>query len=195
MKKRIVLVSSGQPSANPRLVKEATALNEAGYSTTVIYCPLSPWADESDKRLMKQYPSIEWIAAGVHPNHQPWQYKWVRLRQKIYQYLFRFFPSNVKFAIRSNVLFSQELQRQALSREADLYIGHNIGALSAVTAAARRYQRKASFDFEDYHRGEDKEGSVHWRKIKLIEDYYVPILSAATAASPLIAEAYSEHLS
>lgn len=193
MKKRIVLVSSGQPSANPRLVKEATALSDAGYGTTVIYCPLSPWADESDKRLMKQYPDIEWIVAGVHPNHQPLRYKFARLRQKIYQYLFRFFPSNVGFAIRSNVLFSQELMHKAISKEADLYIGHNIGALSAVTTAARRFQRKASFDFEDYHRGEDKEGSVHWRKIKLIEDYYVPMLAGATAASPLIAEAYQQH--
>jgi glycosyltransferase involved in cell wall biosynthesis len=36
VKKRIVIITSGQPSANPRVVKEALALDEAGYRLTVL---------------------------------------------------------------------------------------------------------------------------------------------------------------
>ena len=37
-KSRICLVTPGQPSTNPRLVKEADALCEAGYDVQVVAC-------------------------------------------------------------------------------------------------------------------------------------------------------------
>lgn len=191
--KTIVLVSSGQPTANPRLVKEAIAFANAGYQVTVMYCPLSPWADDYDVQLFQQYPEIKWMKVGAHPVHNKWLYRYDRLRQKLYNYFTKVFPDNALFAIRSMTLYSQELVKQAQKIKADFYIGHNLGALPAVVNAAKQNKAKAIFDFEDYHRGEDVEGSVHWNKVALIEDQYAPELLYATTASPLITQKYQLH--
>jgi hypothetical protein len=189
---KIVLVSSGQPSANPRLVKEAVAYAEAGYAVTVMYCPLSPWADMYDKELFKKYPSIKWVCAGYHPAEQKAKYVVARLRQKIYQYLFRAGIRNAFTAVRSMSLFTQELIAAAKRTKADVYAGHNLNALPAVVAAADANSVSAVFDFEDFHRGEDVENSAHWKKVTIVEDQYVNRLRYATTASPLITEVYSK---
>lgn len=193
MTKKIVLVTSGQPSANPRLVKEVTALIEAGCQLTVIYCPLSPWADGYDQELFRKYPQIKWVAVGVHPLRSKFLYLLVRLRKKIYTYLFSCMKGNTKIALRAFVFYGTELMSAACREKAALYIGHNLGALPAVVMAAKKHNAKAGFDFEDYHRGEDQPGSLHQRLVSLLENKYVPDLNYATAASPLIAKAYQEH--
>lgn len=190
MANSVVLVSSGQPSANPRLVKEATALAEAGYNVTVVYCPLSPWADEFDKELFKKFSSIKWIQAGTHPLKQRMFFLYARFRQKFYQVFYKTAGNSCDAGIRSITLFSQELESEAKKIKAHLYIGHNLGALPAVVKAAKFHHSKAVFDFEDFHRGEGNEQSLHWKKVQKTEDAYVPFLSRATAASPLIADAY-----
>ncbi|MEY3350987.1 MAG: hypothetical protein RIQ50_1098, partial [Bacteroidota bacterium] len=46
--KRLVFVTSAQPAANPRLVKELRWISRFNFTITVIYAPISPWADEFD---------------------------------------------------------------------------------------------------------------------------------------------------
>lgn len=192
MSENILLISSGQPSANPRLVKEATALQDAGYQVRVIYCPLSPWADTYDQELFKRYPNIQWIRVGFHPQKNKIGYLYTRIRRKCYELLYRFLFKHPLFAERALVLYSQELKKAALSLKAALYIGHNLGALPAVIAAARKHKAKAVFDFEDYHRGEHPSGSLAAGWVQSVEDHYVPHLTYATAAAPLIAQAYEQ---
>ena len=186
----ICIVSSGQPSANPRLVKEALALFAAGHKVKVIYCPLSIWADPFDKQLFQSYPGIEWVKVGVHPLEDRWKYRYTRFRQKLFQFLFKLAGDKFNAAVRSMALFSQELSGATKKQQADLYIGHNLGALPAVVKAARHHGAIAAFDFEDFHRGEDLENSPNWKRAKQVEDSYVPSLTFATAASPLIAREY-----
>jgi len=186
----ILLVSSGQPSANPRLVKEVSALVNEGYQVKVLYCPLSPWADEYDKILFKKYNNVEWIKVGFHPKNDRFKYLLARARQKIYKLVYKVFGDFKDTAIKSMVLFSQELTKVALKHKADVYIGHNLGALPAVIKAAKLRGAKASFDFEDFHRGEGKANEVPWVKTMQIENKYIPFLHSATAASPLINAAY-----
>lgn len=189
---KIVIVTSGQPSANPRVVKEATALDNAGFSVSVIYVPLSPWADDLDKELFLQTPSINWIRASIHPLQQPTLYKLVRLRRKLYELLFKYLPfasSNYEYAF---VLYAQELRQMASSTKADLFIGHNLGALPAAVHAAKKWKAKSAFDAEDYHRGEASVSSTHYKFAVSIENKYMPQLSYLSAASPLIAEAYKK---
>jgi glycosyltransferase involved in cell wall biosynthesis len=187
---KIALVTSGQPSANPRLVKEAITLEDRGFDVTVIYCPLSPWADAYDLELFKHYSTIKWLKAGAHPTNQKFTYLYCRLRQKIFQTIYKLAGNHWNAGLRSITLFSQELESAAKKIKAHLYIGHNLGALPAVVKAAKLHDAKACFDFEDFHRGEDAEQSLHWKKTQETEDKYVPFLSRATAASPLIADAY-----
>lgn len=191
MNKKIVILSSGQPSANPRLKKEALALSLAGFNVTVLYCPLSPWADEFDRSLFQLHPEIVWIKVGFHAVQEKWGYLFARIRQKYYQILYKLFGNFRDAAIRSTVMFSQELVTEGKKIKADLYIGHNLGALPAVIKAASANQAKAAFDFEDFHRGENMTGSMHSKKVIQIEKKYVPGLTYSTAASPLIAKAYA----
>lgn len=190
---RVVLVSSGQPGGNPRLVKEATALSAAGYQVTVIYCRLSPWADAYDRALFQRHQEIRWVAVGYDALQQKWKYRYARLRQKWYQLLWSRNRQQPVWAIRSMVLYSQELVAAACTYQADLFIGHNLGALPAVAAAAQYFGARAAFDFEDYHRGEDAPESEHAAKTTLVENHFVPALNHATAASPLISAAYRRH--
>ena len=52
--KQIVLITSGQPSLNPRLVKEADTLSAAGFDVTVLYAYWNEWGTRYDKELLAQ---------------------------------------------------------------------------------------------------------------------------------------------
>jgi glycosyltransferase involved in cell wall biosynthesis len=89
-------------------------------------------------------------------------------------------------------LFGPELKKTALRYQADLFIGHNLGALPAVVLAAKKWNAKAGFDAEDFHRGEAENGSLHWKTCQKIEDEFIPQLNYLSAASPLIEVRYRE---
>ena len=50
--KRVCLISPGHVAFNPRLVKEADALVDAGHDVHVICSHMVSWADEADKKLL-----------------------------------------------------------------------------------------------------------------------------------------------
>lgn len=189
-KPTICLISSGQPSANPRLIKEGVALVEAGYTVSIIFCELSPWADEYDKRLFKLYPQIRWVRVGIHPQKSPLLYRILCVRRKIYAYVFRYIGIRHITAERSLFLYSQEIKSAACKIKADLYIGHNLGALPAIVKASVRFGAKSIFDFEDYHRGELDKDSPYSIMIADIENRYIPYVTSITSASPGISQAY-----
>lgn len=83
----------------------------------------------------------------------------------------------------------------AIRLNADLYIGHNIGALPIVAKVARRLNKPYAFDAEDFHREESVSdtgsGMGKWKR--LLEEQYFPGAAYLTAASPLIAAEYQKH--
>ena len=186
----VALVTSAQPSANPRLVKEALTLFNTGFETTVIWCPISPWADSLDQKLFNDFPGIHWIKAGYHYKNEQFGYWYSRLRQKIWQGIYKMIGNHFDAAIKSSVLFSQELKTAALKCKADLYIGHNLGALPSIVKASKKYKAKSLFDFEDFHRGEAVVGALQTKMVKEIESRYIPIVDCITTASSAITEAY-----
>ena len=188
----IVFVTSAQPAANPRMIKEVTALQEAAYNVTVIWSPIAPWADEFDQLIFNQNPAIEWIQAGYHHKHQKIQYFFARARQKYWQIINRLFGNVFDASIKSQVLFSQELIKKATGIKADLYIGHNLGALPAIVKAAKLHNAKSIFDFEDFHRGEHRPGSLQNKAVIDVEDKYIPHVHGITASSSMIAQAYEK---
>ena len=192
VKRKIVFVTSAQPAANPRMIKEATALHEVGYHVTVIWSPIAPWADEFDQLIFNRNPVIEWIQAGYHHKHQKAQYFFARARQKYWQFVNRLFGNVFDAAIKSQVLFSQELIEKAISIKADLYIGHNLGALPAILKAAKTHNVKSIFDFEDFHRGEHRPGSLQNKAVIDVEDKYIPHVHGITASSSMIVQAYEK---
>jgi glycosyltransferase involved in cell wall biosynthesis len=189
----ILLLTPGQPSSNPRLVKEAIALASKGYSVTVLYCHWVNWADKGDEELQKQYPHIRWIRVGGHPVSQKGLYWFTRIRHKVYRLCAGIFPDNLYFVQRAYIRCYNELKRTSTAHPAQLYIAHNLGALAPAALAAKRNHSLYAFDAEDYHRGQSAADDAESKSTKIIEDHYLPGAAYLTAASPLIAATYKQH--
>jgi hypothetical protein len=174
------------------MTKEAIAINQAGYLVTVIFCPMSPWGDSFDKELFIKHPQINWICVGAHPKKNKIKYFYTRVRRNFWDLIYNAIGNHFNSALKSAVLYSQDLDHQALKHKADFFIGHNLGSINAVIKASQKFKAKAAFDFEDFHRGETRIYSKKYRKVKVVEDKFIPYLNCATAASPLISKAYKD---
>jgi glycosyltransferase involved in cell wall biosynthesis len=186
----ILLITSGQPSANPRLVKEAMALDQSGYKVIVLFVPISPWADEFDQKLFIRLPQIKFINVGYHPKKNPLKHRWVRVRRKLFSTIFKYLGDTFNVVDYSTILFGQELLEEAIKYKADLYIAHNLGALPVAIKAAELHNAKVGFDAEDFHRGEFQFKNLEQQKTEVLENKYIPKVDYITAASPLIGESY-----
>jgi glycosyltransferase involved in cell wall biosynthesis len=189
MTKKVVFVTSAQPSANPRMVKSVVSLSSRGFDVTVIYARIAHWATFLDNELFKKENKIKWVGVGLTNNKSILNY-YFRARQKCWK-LFNFL-TGLRFirSAKSFTMYSQELTFMALRYKADLYIGHNLGALSAVVKAAEKHGVRAIFDFEDYYSGEFCVSSFESKLITEYERSYVPKIAYATVSSPLIRDLY-----
>ena len=190
---KVIFISSGQPSLNPRLVKEADALVNEGVEVTVIYQYWNEWGTHMDKQLLIQK---KWraIRVGGSPNENKLSYWLSRLSQKIAQLIISkkiVHPIIDIFAIGR---CARQLILVAKSHPADLYIGHNLAALPATIKAAKKNKAKAGFDAEDFHRNEITNDISHfdYKLKKRVEDNYLPKLDYLTASSPEIANCYKK---
>jgi glycosyltransferase involved in cell wall biosynthesis len=188
---KIVLVSPGQPSLNPRLVKEADTLVEAGYAVIVLYGYWNQWASKFDEQL---FAKKKWTAVriGGDPITSKWIYNQSRVIHKIAKNLSKIFPFFFDdWAIARN---SYHLIKEVKKYRADLYIAHNLGALAAVIKSASKYSAKCAFDAEDFHRNEGGNDENHIdRLIKTrLEKKYFPYLNYFSASSPLVSSAYND---
>lgn len=191
--KKIVLITSGQPSTNPRLVKEADVLVSAGYQVTVVYQYWNAWATEKDQILLtkKKWKAIR---VGGSPTQNKLIYFFTRILYKVSKLIFqKFGPENGKaewYLLRTYRL----MYLKVLQLEADLLIGHNLGALAICVKAAKKKEIKCGFDGEDFHRQEvtDNKNAKEYKLAKYIEDKYLPKVDYLTVASPLIASEYKK---
>ncbi|CAH0285275.1 MULTISPECIES: hypothetical protein [unclassified Pedobacter] len=186
---RIVLITSGQPTLNPRLIKEADALLQEGHHVTVIYQYWNDWATLHDADLLAQK---KWkaIRTGGSPHENKRIYWYSKLRFKLGLFLFHHFRIASELAIGR---CSKLLYKEAKKHPADLYIAHNLAALPAAVRAAKKAQVKAGFDAEDFHRNEvsDDENNSDFALKKQIEEKYMPQADYITASSELISQKYS----
>jgi len=192
MPKTIVIVTTGQPSTNPRMVKEYTALKEEGYNVKVFYSYWQAWAVEADKQLF-QSGSIDrkdFMLVGGSPLENKAEYLLSKLRHKISRLLLNKFGFQLFSALART---TSHLIKAAKEIKADLYIAHNLGALPVAVIAAKKNSAIAGFDAEDFHRGEYKDqNSKEAMLAKQTEDKYLLLCDYITAASPLIADAYKK---
>ncbi|GAB3927717.1 glycosyltransferase family protein [Mucilaginibacter myungsuensis] len=191
-KVKVVLVTPTQPSLNPRLVKEADALNEAGYDVTVLCCYWNAWGAASDDEILA---TRAWkvIRVGGDPVQKRITYFISRVLHKVFNILtdkFRL-TAFTHLAVARGSLF---LMREVANHKADLYIGHNLGALPAIVKAAKKFSAKCGFDAEDLHRYEATydRGQASYNRNRYLEDKYFGELNYLTTASPLMAQEYGE---
>lgn len=190
MKYKVLLVSAGQPSLNPRLVKEADTLAGNGFDVTVVYAYWNAWGTLLDEELI---PVQQWTAirAGGDPQQRPFIYFLSRALFKLANIFTRITGSTVfaPMAVSRSSLF---LKYEVMKHKADIYIGHNLGALPAVVKAAKKYGKPCAFDAEDFHRNEmtNDNNSLDARLKAAIEDKYIPRLQYLSVSSPLIGVEY-----
>jgi len=188
---RVCLVTTGQPSTNPRLVKEADALAAAGYFVTVVGAFGGDWAIEADRSLLATrawpFDLIDW-----RRERQPLLFWKSRVRQRVAQPLSAWSRAPIEWAEAAVARPAPELAREAMQHPADLYIAHNLGALPAAARAAGARGARLGFDAEDYHAGQFADGGANPMRaaVERIERHYLPACDSITASSPGIAEAY-----
>lgn len=185
--KHIVLITTTHLSANPRLLKEATALAEQGYRISTVCCFTKQWAFEADREILKKAP-FKAILVGGSPSQNRLLWQTGRIRRKICGW----FPALQLCRHRMYAQAYDEMLSAAIRLKADLYVGHNPGALSVVALAARKQGAPYAFDVEDFHREESaadaNSGAGKWKR--LLEETYLPGAAYLTAAGPLIAAEY-----
>lgn len=186
------MISSGQPSVNPRLVKEADCLSDAGYEVTVIYAYWNAWASAFDEDLLatKKWKSVR--AAG-HPINERRTYLLSKLIYRAAKKINAISGGRLlaDVAIARPAYF---LNREAKKHKAHLYIAHNLGALPAALNAAKTHKAACGFDAEDFHRNEvnDDSRSVDVVLKTTLEDRYLTQVDYFTTSSPQIADAYQK---
>lgn len=189
--KRICLVTSGHLASNPRIVKEADALHEAGYEVRVIYGHTTQGVASLDNTIIAR---TSWLKEKVDHSKRA-LYLARRLRQEIARKAFDWGLSGIGCAVRAHSAITLALSKAAAANRADLYIAHNLPALPAIYYAARRHNAKMGFDAEDDHIGElevTPEYSLEFRIRRRIESHFLPRCQHLTSAAPGISHAYNE---
>jgi len=194
-KSRICLVTSGQPSTNPRLVKEANALMGAGYVVQVVACKYQVWTDEADATFKDRDWSPKWLRYGLMASRP--RDLWQRLRRRGSKELADLIGPRAGLTERAFHYAIPELTRLVRQIPADLYIVRNLAALPPAARAAEQHNAALGFDAEDFHRGElhDTPENALDREITAdLEERYIPRCDYVTAASDGIGAAYVDTL-
>ncbi len=193
MKNKIVLITSGQPALNPRLVKEADALTAAGYRVTVIYQYWNDWGTEMDKQLLtaKKWKALR---VGGSPQKNKVIYWITKFQQKAAKALMKRIGFKFDFAERTIGRCVFLLLKEALRQPADLYIAHNLAALPVAVLAAKKTKSQCGFDAEDFHRNEisDDPNDFDVRLKTFLEEKYIPKINYLTASSLPITNLYQK---
>jgi glycosyltransferase involved in cell wall biosynthesis len=189
--KRICLVSPSHLASNPRLVKEADALHEAGFAVRVVTGDATPGVRPLDAVILARaaWPVVK-VGLGPRP-----LYLARRMRQEFARTAFDLGARADRVAVWAQSTITTRLARAAAADAADLYIGHCLDALPAAAWAARRHGAKLGFDAEDDHVGELDETPQNRSEIEVrrrIEARYLSQCQHLTAASPGIARAYRD---
>jgi len=108
---KICIITTGQPSTNPRVVKEADALAEDGYEVIVLGAFWSKWALQYDKTILKSRKWVFHYVGGV-PDINPFKYLYTRARNRISIRLLKIFSQNLK------------IQKWSLSRVLREFLSH-----------------------------------------------------------------------
>ena len=185
--KKIVLITTTQPAANPRIVKEADVLAAEGYNVIMLYCFTTGWAQEKDKSILDE---AVWDYKQIGgENKSSFSYSISRILFAIYKFINKK-SGGAYFAEKAHARCYSSLLKEAIKLKADWYIGHNPGTMAIAANAAKINNAKCGFDFEDYHRGEyNNENKTGYLRQIFLEKKYIDEFIYISTASPLITKA------
>lgn len=198
--KRICLLTTAHLTNNPRLVKEAEALQSFGYEVTVVACHYNPERLGSDKRIIRQAAwSVRIVCWDrVESPRLFWLSRIRRIGCHFVVILLRRLglSSGLEWLeIRAFDRVLPEIMREARKISADLFIGHNPGLLPIAWRLAKEVDAKCGFDAEDFHSGMCRVGERRSLQDEIVRDWEMKHLNQydyLTAAAPLIAREYMQ---
>lgn len=146
--KKLCLIGSGQPSRNPRLVRDANILAEAGYEVLVVTPQIVQRTIIYDEEIIREakwrYISIDIFQSRVKQIY--WNY--VRLRHRLAMFLSNW-SSNETIIGNACDYFNVELSKIATEFNADLYIAYQQVTLPAAVWAAKKTHSQFAVDIHD----------------------------------------------
>jgi glycosyltransferase involved in cell wall biosynthesis len=188
---RVCLITPGNLASNPRVVKEASALEAAGYAVAIVAADIIPSLSVFDAAVLG---GLKCKATRIEWRRPLWRRVLRALRQRLARLVAACITKPPLFiAAAAHHPLTPALRRAALKCRADLYIAHNLGALPAAAAAANRYGAKFGFDAEDYHCGQldtINPDLIELRIRRSLESHLLPKCHYLTTSSPGIAAAY-----
>jgi glycosyltransferase involved in cell wall biosynthesis len=190
----VCILTTGQPSNNPRLVKEADALAEVGYTVQVLCVDCGLWPSQTDSSVMTARAwACQYVGGMVQS--RPLMHRAARLRQAYSKRLLPWFSSSETLRQAAMMRVGPELEAAALRHPAKLYIAHHAAVLPAAVKAAAKFGGRVGYDTEDFYTGMHAIGqppSLLERIAEEIERKHLKSCDYVTAASPGIADAYAE---
>lgn len=189
--KKIVIISTHQPAANPRAMKEFETLKEKGYDVKFLYAYNAKWSYLIDEEKFRTgiLDKSDFIEVGGNAHTKPLKFFFSRLTFRIFKTL-SLFKSFNKMSF-DRVSFGLWLTSHQYS--ADLYIAHYLGALPAAIRAGKKRGVPVIFDAEDFHRGEKAYYGEQEQDVIALENELLPRVNAITTASPLINAEYKKY--
>jgi len=192
--KKICIVTTRHISYNPRVLKEADALYNAGYSVVVVTINNHHLQRQFDEELMKER-LWSLVTVNFRKSVKGEKMKWLKLslQNKILGQLRRF---SLKYGIAEMVADKayNSLRKKAIDEKADLYIAHHAETLGIAYSAAQINKAKWGFDAEDFH-SEMEDSYSHCAEkslIEFLENKYLHRCDYMTASSKGIGEAYKK---
>lgn len=191
--KKAVIVTTGQPAANPRVVKEYEALKQQNYQVKVLYTYSAEWSYRVDEEKFKTGKLVkrDFVLIGGNPYNQRISYFFSRALFKVISIVVRIMP----FRLFKEITLARSsfyLWLKTKKYKANVYIAHYLGALPAAMRASSKYGAAIVFDAEDFHRGEEPYYPNQITNVIEIEDHFLPLVNLITTASPLISNAYQK---
>jgi glycosyltransferase involved in cell wall biosynthesis len=184
---RVTIVTSGNVSTSPRVVKEADALHAAGHAVRVV--AVDALADNG-ARDVAVMATRRWTLDRINLRrgdpagfmHRAGGAAW------------RAIARQAGLADRSVSRYLGLFIRAVMAQPADLVIGHTLAGLPVAVLAAERLGARAGFDIEDFHSGELPSEARYDRERAIVTDVerrYLPRCARVTASSRGIADAVS----
>src|SRR5438105_12343391 len=154
MPRKVCIVSPGNLASNPRVLKEADALHEAGYGVTAVVCNYTDSLKSFDDDIAVRVP---WSVVRVSRlAREPYLQRAASLIGHALTKAALGVPLSIAVCAYGGP--AQALSQAARATQADLYIAHYVAALPGAAAAARHNGGMLGFDAEDFHSGEGTGG-------------------------------------
>jgi glycosyltransferase involved in cell wall biosynthesis len=146
---RICLITAHHVSFQPRTLREADSLCEAGHDVRVVCRQQDPMLTEYDREIMK---TRAWRMQPIdlsRNGHRRRAWLVESLRAKTYRRLFDAGLKTDRVGTRGYVRGFDQLLELAISESADWFIAHTQAALPIGAEGANHWNAKLGFDCED----------------------------------------------